>query len=71
VEISWKSGRFTSIPYQLDGPLQAGETVLINGEQGSIYRVRSCAAGGVPAHLCTQVTVLKPPGTLYTYTFGN
>lgn len=71
VEIWWADGALTTIRYLRQGPPRVGEPVLVDGSEGRIHRVRSCAPAGQPSYLCTQITLLKPPGTLYTFTFGD
>ena len=71
IEIWWRDGGMTAIRYEFEGPPQVGQPVLIDGLAGRIYRVLSCASPGSAAYLCTQVTALKPPGTLVTYSFGD
>lgn len=71
VEIWWADGALTTVRHLRQGPLRVGEPVLVDGSEGRIHRVRSCSPAGEPSNLCTQITLLRPPGTLFTYVVGD
>lgn len=73
MKISWHDGSLTVIRDEKAGLLRLQDPVLIDGQPGRVHRLRSCAAAAEEAaYLCTQVTLLRQPGSLVTSSsFGD